>query len=145
MLLDQLEGRLLLTSTTLNVSTASGTYGGTTTLSAHLTDSGSNNIAGEIVDFQLGGTELGTTTTDGSGMASISNVSLAGINAGTYVGDVTAEFTGDAGAGYTASSGANDLTVTTAPPTIRPRSTVPLCPRSPPPTPASSTATPPPA
>ncbi|MGP0066680.1 MAG: MBG domain-containing protein [Isosphaeraceae bacterium] len=112
-----MEGRLLLTGTSLAVAAASGTYGGYTDLLAHLT-SGANNVAGEIVDFQLGGNELGTTTTDANGLAEIDNVSLEGDNVGTYVGDVTAEFTGDVGAGYTASSGANDLTVTAAPLTI---------------------------
>ncbi len=118
MLLDQLEGRLLLTSTSLAVAAASGTYGGTTDLLVHLTDSSDNNIPDELIDFQVGGNELGTTTTDAKGLAEIDNVSLAGLGVGDYVGYVTAEFTGDVGAGYTASSGANDLTVTTAPLTI---------------------------
>ena len=105
------------TGTNLAVAASSGTYGGTTDLLIHLT-SGGSNVSGEIVDFQLGGNELGTTTTDSNGLAFINNVSIAGNNVGTYVGDVTAEFTGDAGLGLTASSGANDLTVTTAPLTI---------------------------
>jgi MBG domain (YGX type)/Domain of unknown function (DUF4214) len=117
MVLDRLEARLLLASTTLAVAAASGTYGGNTDLLVHLT-SGGNNVSGEIIDFQMGGNELGTTVTDANGLAVIDNVSIAGNNVGTYTGDITAEFTGDAGAGFTASSGANDLTVTTAPLTI---------------------------
>jgi hypothetical protein len=120
MCLDQLEGRLLLTSTTLAVAAASGTYGGTTNLLAHLT-SGANNVSGEIIDFQLGGHELGTATTDSNGLAFINNVSLTGatsFNVGTFTNAVTAEFTGDSGAGFTGSSGASNLTVTTAPLTI---------------------------
>ena len=104
-------------STTLTVAAASGTYSGTTNLLVHLM-SGVSNVPNEIVDFQLGGNELGTTTTDSNGLAFINNVSLSGIHAGTYTGDITAEFIGDVGLGYTASSGASDLTVTPAPLTI---------------------------
>src|SRR5437773_7810682 len=47
--------------------------------------------------------------TDGSGTATVSGVSLTGLNAGTYPGAVSASFAGDAG--FTASSGSGDLTV----------------------------------
>jgi hypothetical protein len=119
MVLDQLEGRLLLTGTTLTVNPASGVYGGTANLAAVLTITGGTTaIPDEPVDFHLGSTDLGTVTTDINGIAVIANTSLAGIDAGTFTGDVTATFAGDTTLGYTASSGANDLTVTPAPLTI---------------------------
>ena len=102
-------------ATTLSVSEASGTYGGTTTLQATLA-SGGSGVSGEIVDFELGAVDLGTTITNASGIATLSNVSLAGLNVGTYAGDVTASFAGDSS--YTASSGASDLTISPAPLTI---------------------------
>ena len=118
--IERLEGRVVLSATTLAVAAASGTYGGTTNLLAHLS-SGANNVSGEIIDFQLGGHELGTAVTDSNGLAFINNVSLTGItsfNVGNFTNAVTAEFTGDAGAGFTGSSGSANLTVFAAPLTI---------------------------
>ena len=48
--------------------------------------------------------------TDSSGVATLSNVSLAGINAGTYPGYVTASFDGT-GTNYASSSGTGTLTI----------------------------------
>ncbi|HXT35035.1 MAG TPA: MBG domain-containing protein [Chloroflexota bacterium] len=104
-----------IASTTLGVTSASGTYGGTTNLSASLASSGTP-IAGESIDFHLGATDLGTIATDVNGNAFINNVSVSGITAGTYTGDITASFAGDAN--FAPSSGANDLIVTPAPLTI---------------------------
>jgi hypothetical protein len=97
--------------TALSVSTATGTYGGTTNLSATLT-SGGIPIAGESVDFHIGATDLGTVITNVNGEADLNNVSLAGLNAGTYIGDVTAAFAGDTN--FDPSAGADDLTVSQA-------------------------------
>jgi MBG domain-containing protein/Big-like domain-containing protein/PKD domain-containing protein len=97
--------------TLLVVSPASGTYGGTTELSAHLTVGGTPLI-GSDVSFSLNGMTLGVARTDANGVATISNVSLAGINAGTHQNAITASFAGDTG--RTASNGTADLTVSKA-------------------------------
>jgi len=102
-------------STILVVTSSSGTYGGTTNLSAHLT-SGGFSIVGGSVDFYRGSSGPFTATTDTNGQASINNVGVAGLSVGTYVGEVTASFAGDSN--FTASSGAADLTITPAPLTI---------------------------
>ncbi len=73
-------------------------------------------VASKSIDFHIGATDIGTTTTDVLGVATISNVSLAGINVGTYTNDVTASFAGDVSSDP--SNGANNLTVTPAPLTI---------------------------
>lgn len=109
-------------NTSLAVSPADGTFGGTTTLSATLTVSG-NPLPGKTVSFALNGTSVcGTSgtptcpTTDANGVATLSNVSLAGINAGTYSTGVIASFAGDTA--YNSSSGSAGLTISPAPATI---------------------------
>ena len=102
-------------STSLNVASASGTYGGTTTLSATLT-SGGNGLSGKTVSFTLNGNSAGSATTNGSGIATLLNVSLSGIGAGTYATGVGAQFAGDGS--YSSSSGTNSLTVGKANQTI---------------------------
>jgi hypothetical protein len=97
--------------TALAVGSASGVYGGTATLTATLT-SGGSPVGNESVLFTLNGNSVGTATTNGSGVATLPNVSLAGIAAGTYAGGVAASFTGDAN--YTGSSGSNSLVVSKA-------------------------------
>jgi hypothetical protein len=97
--------------TTLNVATATGTYGGTTTLSATLT-SGGNGVSGETVTFTLNGSGVGGATTNASGVATLSNVSLSGIDAGSYPTGVAASFAGDSN--YLTSNGSNSLTVSKA-------------------------------
>ena len=98
----------IINPTSLAVDPATGTYGGTTTLSATLT-SGANPVPGQSVDFTLNGSGVGSATTDGSGVATLSNVSLSGINAGPYPTGVSASFAG--ASGLAASSGSNSLTV----------------------------------
>ena len=102
-------------STSLNVASASGTYGGTTTLSATLT-SGGSGLSGKTVSFTLNGNSAGSATTNGSGVATLLNVSLSGIGAGTYATGVGAQFAGDGS--YSSSSGTNSLTVGKANQTI---------------------------
>ncbi len=94
--------------TTLTTNSASGSYGGTVNLSATLTD-GVSPLSGKTIDFSLNGNSSGSAVTDGSGVASLSNVSLAGISAGNYPGGVGASFAGDAP--YLSSSATNSLTV----------------------------------
>jgi hypothetical protein len=102
-------------ATTLAVDPATGPFNGTATLSATLSSS-SGALAGRPVTFALNGTSVGTATTNAGGVATLLNVSLAGITGGTYPGGVTASFPGDLG--YTAATGANVLTVTRLPQTI---------------------------
>jgi hypothetical protein len=94
--------------TITSVATASGTYGGTTTLSATLT-SGGNPVSGETISFSLNGNPVGSAVTNGSGTATLSGVSLTGINAGSYPGAIQASFAGDTV--YAASSGTGTLNV----------------------------------
>jgi hypothetical protein len=101
--------------TTLVVNSATGTYGGTVNLSATLTD-GVSPLSGKTVGFSLNGNSVGNAVTSGSGVASLSNVSLAGINANTYPTSVAASFAGDAT--YQVSSATNSLTVNKANATI---------------------------
>ena len=103
-----------IAATALSVSPASGTFAGTTTLSATLTSiSGAAAVAGKTINFALQGTSVGSAITNGSGTATLSTVSLTGINAGTYPAGagsgVAASFAGDAA--FVASSGAATLTV----------------------------------
>jgi hypothetical protein len=98
-------------ATSLAASSATGTYGGTTNLSATLT-SGGNGVSGKTVSFNLDGSPVGTATTNASGVASLSNVSLSGIGAGTYPNAVAASFPGDGT--YATSGGTNSLTVSKA-------------------------------
>jgi hypothetical protein len=96
--------------TNLTVQPADGTYGGTTTLSATLKKtSDSSPINGKTISFTVNGVSAGSATTNGSGVATLSGVSLSGINAGTYPTGVGASFAGDSG--FQASSGTNTLTV----------------------------------
>ena len=97
--------------TSLSVTNASGVYGGTTALSATLS-SGGSPIAGKTVSFTLNGNSAGNATTNASGVATLSNVSLSGINAGTYSSGVGASFAGDAS--FTSSTGTAILTISQA-------------------------------
>src|SRR5437667_3603700 len=101
--------------TSLAVTSATGTYGGTTDLSATLTSSGSP-LSGKAVSFTLNGTAKGSAKTDDNGVATLTGASLAGINAGTYSTGVGASFAADTT--YDASSGSNSLTVNKAAATI---------------------------
>jgi carboxypeptidase family protein len=102
-------------NTALAVASASGTYGGTTTLSATLTSSGTG-VSGRTINFTLNGNPAGSGSTNGSGVATISGVSLSGIGAGTYPTGVGASFAGDAS--YGSSSGTNSLMIAKASQTI---------------------------
>jgi hypothetical protein len=82
--------------TTLTINPVSGTFGGPVNLSATLT-SGGSPVTGVTVDFTLNGSSAGSTVTDGSGIATLSNVSLTGINAGSYPTGIAVSFTGGIG------------------------------------------------
>jgi hypothetical protein len=66
-------------------------------------------VSGKSISFKLNGNSVGGAITNGSGIATVAAVSLAGINAGSYPGAVTAAFAGDST--YGASSGSSALTV----------------------------------
>src|SRR4029077_10598061 len=96
--------------TTVTAQPATGTYGGTTTLSATLKKTSDNSaISGKTISFTLNGGHAGTAVTDGSGVATLTGVSLSGISAGTYPNAVGASFAGDTG--FQASNGTNTLTI----------------------------------
>ena len=102
--------------TTLVAASASGPYGGTAALSATLTTTGGAGVAGQTIAFTLNGTPAGTAVTDGSGVATLGNVSLAGIAAGSYPTGVGAAFAGTAQ--FQASTASAPLTVAQATQTI---------------------------
>ncbi len=102
-------------ATSVSVSSATGTYGGTTNLTATLTSAGSG-VSGKTVTFTLNGASKGSATTNASGVATVSNVSLSGNSAGTYATGVGASFAGDAS--YSPASGTGSLTVSKASETI---------------------------
>ncbi|HKQ51821.1 MAG TPA: MBG domain-containing protein, partial [Pyrinomonadaceae bacterium] len=104
-----------IATSALAASPATGSYNGTVNLSATLTAS-AVGVSGKSIAFTLNGNSVGSATTDGSGVATLSNVSLAGINAGSYPTGVGASFAGDSG--YTSSSGTAALTVNKADQTI---------------------------
>jgi YDG domain/MBG domain (YGX type) len=97
--------------TSLSISPVTGTFGGSASLSATLTSSGSP-VSGMTVNFTLNGSPAGSAITNASGAATLSN-SLAGINVGTYpagqASGVGASFAGDST--RAASSGSGTLTV----------------------------------
>jgi hypothetical protein len=106
--------RFRANKTKVTASPAAGPYGGTVNLSATLTTHGSGNtpISGQIILFTLGGTSVGTATTNSQGVATFSNASLGSRNAGTYAGAVGASFAGNTSLAADASTA--DLTVTKA-------------------------------
>src|SRR5207245_2944431 len=101
-------------ATSLTVAAATGTYGGTVNLSATLTKTSDNSgVNGETVSFTLNGSRVGRAATNSSGVATLNNASLSGINAGTYnpgpSSGVAASFAGDTN--FLSSSSSNSLTV----------------------------------
>jgi hypothetical protein len=98
-------------STNLTVSPSSGTYGATTNLTATLT-SGGSPVSGKTVSFKLNGASVASAPTNVSGIATLQNVSLAGIGTGNYAGGVQASFAGDSN--FAASTSTAGLTITKA-------------------------------
>jgi uncharacterized delta-60 repeat protein len=89
----------------------SGVYNGTATLTATLAAFNSNP-SGKTLSFSLNNTPVGTATTDSNGVATLSNVSLSGIKAGSYPGYIKASFAGDAI--FASSTNTGGLTVSKA-------------------------------
>ena len=108
-----------LPQTNLFAVSGSGTFAGTATLTATLTFGGSP-LAGKTVTFTLingtASTNVGSATTDASGVATLGGVSLAGWSGGTSPGAVMASFAGDASFAGTNASG--DLSIQRLTPTV---------------------------
>ena len=100
-------------NTFIIVSPASGTYGGSTTFSALLRFDGGIPLIDRSVSFQRNGVSVGSATTNSSGIATLSTVSLDAVNAGTYATGITASFAGELN--FQATSGSGALTVNPAP------------------------------
>ena len=101
--------------TALAVDPASAAFGATASLSATLTAS-ATGLSGRTVSFALNSTPVGTATTDAQGIATITGVSITGIEPGVYTSAIAATYDGETG--FAASAGSSDLTVTLAPQTI---------------------------
>jgi hypothetical protein len=91
----------------ITVASATGEYGSDVDLTATLT-SGMVGVAGVDVEFFINALSVGIATTDVNGVATLSNESILGIDAGTH--SVTASFAGDIN--YDPSSDSDDLEVT---------------------------------
>jgi uncharacterized repeat protein (TIGR03803 family) len=81
----------------LEVTPATGTYGGSVTLSAALRSDAGDPIAGQEITFSLNGILVGPAMTGADGVASVLNVSIFGIDAGSYPGAIEASFAGSPG------------------------------------------------
>ncbi|MDI6781205.1 MAG: carboxypeptidase regulatory-like domain-containing protein, partial [bacterium] len=94
-------------NTQLMVGSATVAYGDNVELRGTLTDDDDAALPGEVLEFNVGGIVVGTTTTNASGVGTISYT--ASISPGTHT--ITVSYAGNGS--YTTSSGANTLTVTT--------------------------------
>ena len=106
----------VVAATSLSVSPATGTYGGTVDLSAALT-SGGSPVSGKTISFTLNGGAVGSATTNASGVATLNGASLSGIGAGSYLAGIGANFAGDGS--FASSNGTANLTVNQASSTTR--------------------------
>ncbi len=68
--------------TSLSAAAATATYGGTTTLSATLLTAG-NPLSGKTLVFNLNGMPVGSATTNVNGIATLTNVSIRSLHAGS--------------------------------------------------------------
>jgi hypothetical protein len=94
-----------------NVS-GSGSFGGTDTLTASLTNlSTGQGFAGQTLNFSVDGTSVGTAVTNSSGVATLSGVTTTD-GAGTDSGGVVASYVGTTE--FAGSSGGGDLVVSKA-------------------------------
>jgi MBG domain-containing protein len=103
------------TGTGVTVADAEGPFGGSVSLVATLT-SGGSGIGGKTVTFLMNGVSVGTAVTDGSGIATKTNVSLEGIAAGSHPGYIGVSFAADST--YSGATGSATLKVTTISGTI---------------------------
>ncbi|WP_237722777.1 beta strand repeat-containing protein [Singulisphaera acidiphila] len=110
-------GRLTVSrfATSLSDVSASGEFGGNGTLTATLTTNGAP-LAGQAVNFLLRGQNVGNATTNAQGVATLTNVSLAGLNTGVYANAITASFAG--GVTYQRNAAGGPLAVNQAQATV---------------------------
>ena len=98
-------------ATTITVDSASSPYNGTVNLRATLAEAGGGTtLSNRSIAFSINGTGVGTATTNSSGVAALTGVSLGGQDAGDYVTGLRATFTGEAG--HLTSSATAKLTIT---------------------------------
>ncbi len=100
-------------TTSLLMTPAAGTAGGSTSLSALLRFGGGLPLADRLVVFYLNEMIVGTATTGSNGVARLDGVSLAGLDPGTYSGGVKALFLGELN--FRPTAGAATLTIGPAP------------------------------
>src|SRR5262249_25496458 len=79
--------------TNLTVNPVIGTYGGTTSLQATLNSTG-RPVPNQTISFALNGNDVGSATTNSSGVAALTGVNLSGIAANTYTNGIAAVFDG---------------------------------------------------
>src|SRR5258706_6353369 len=109
---DQVKVKIYYTlpNSTITQTAVSGSYGGTASMSATLTDSTTAlPISGQTISFSLNGASVGSAVTNASGVATLASASLSGISAGDYPTGALASFAG--GGGYAATSITADLRV----------------------------------
>ena len=99
-------------TTTLEVGQTTGTFGGSVNLTATLTPA----VSDKVITFSLNGSEVGTSTTDVNGVAVLNNISISGIDAGSYPTGVEVNFDGDDY--YVSSSHSNILHINAKPVTV---------------------------
>jgi hypothetical protein len=90
---------------------ASGVFGGSGNFTATLASSGVA-LPGQVINFALNDRYVGSATTNSQGIASLSNVSLAGVKSGAYPTAITATYAG--GVTYAQNSLTGNLTVSRA-------------------------------
>lgn len=90
-------------------------FGDTINISAALTDSNSNPVSGETIQFTLPGSLSASAVTNSTGVASVS-ISLGSLPAGSYPAGIQISFAGDTN--YAASSTTAGLTVRQLTPTL---------------------------
>ncbi len=103
---------ILDNDTTVTAVSGSGVYNQTATLRATL-GSLSSTLSGKTLSFTLNGTPVGSAVTNSSGVATLTNVNITGMNAGSYFSSIIASFAGDVF--YGNSSSAGTLTISKAP------------------------------
>lgn len=97
------------------VEKASGPFGGKVNFAAVLTISSSGDpLSNKSIDFKLNGTYKGSAETDNNGRATLKDVSIIGLDVGTYNDYIEADFS-PSGGNYASCAAKGQLEVTLAP------------------------------
>jgi hypothetical protein len=96
----------------MQVSPASGGFGGSTSLSATLKATGVP-MPGRTITFSINGHAVGSATTNAQGVATLSNASVGGIAIGVFANAINASFAGDDR--FPAATASSSLTVIDVP------------------------------